>query len=541
VRRFPAYGTALALLLAAAAALRLAGTGYGLPLLVNSDETPIVSHAVEMLATGDPNPRFFHYPSLYIYMQAGLDAALYGAGHVTGKYAALTDLDGRLMIRAGRVMTALLGALTVLAAYLIGRTLWGRAEGLAAAALVAVSPLHVAHSFRLAVDVPTGLFAALALWGAARRLSAPPRWGDYLLGAACAGLAAGTKYTAVLAVAPLVAAHFLGPWPARPPFLRRAVDPRLILALVLVPLVFLATTPYALLDRAAFTRDVGWEGSHYATGHAGAEAEGSSLGSYVKLLARDLGPEGLALLALGAALLVRRDPRGLAVVLAFPAVYLLFIGRFPVFFPRNLAPVVVPLALVAGAGLVTPIRAAATAARVREVRRRGLRVLLIMAAVAVAAVAATGLARHGAASVAHVRTVTLPDTRWEALRWVSLHLAPGSRVVREPHTPEVELLTVEGRPRLRVEALNWSVTDLGPGALTGFDYVVLSDAMYGRFVNHPERYPVQAGRYEALFAALPLEAEFAPEPGRTTGPVIRVYRVPHGPAPAPAPGPAPGP
>lgn len=533
MRRIPAYGTALALLLAAALALRAAGTGYGLPLLVNSDETPIASHAVEMLATGDPNPRFFHYPSLYIYMQAGLDAALYGAGRVTGKYAAPSDLDGRLMIRAGRVMTAVLGALTVLVAYLIGRTLWGRAEGLAAAAFVAVSPLHVAHSFRLAVDVPTGLFAALALWGAARRLSAPPRWGDYLGAAACAGLAAGTKYTAVLAIAPLVVAHFLGPWPARPPLLRRAADPRLIAAAVLVPLVFLATTPYAVLDRAAFARDVGWEESHYATGHAGAEVEGSSLGAYLKLVVDDLGPEGIALAVLGAALLLRRDPRGLAVVLAFPVCYLLFIGRFPVFFPRNLAPVVPGLALLAGAGLVTPIRAAAAAPR--EMRHRALPIFLTMAAVAVATAGAAGLARHAAVSVAHVRTVTLPDTRWAALRWVSVNVPPGSRVVREPHTPEVELLTTEGRPRLRVEALNWSVTDLGPHALGQFDYLVLSDAMYGRFVRRPERYPVQAARYRALFERLPLAAEFAPEAGRTTGPVIRVYRVPHGPAEPPGP------
>jgi len=525
VRRIPAYGTALALLIVAALALRVAGTGYGLPLLVNSDESPIAAHAVDMLATGDANPHFFHYPSLYLYMQAGLDAALYGAGRVFGGYTALTDLDGRLMVRAGRIMTAVLGALTVLAAYLIGRTLWGRPEGLAAAALVAASPLHVAHSFQLAVDVPTGLFAALALWAAARRLGAPPRWTDYVGAAVATGLAAGTKYTAAFALAPLLAAHFLGPWPSRPAPWRRVADPRLLAAIVLVPLVFLATTPYALLDREAFARDVGFEGSHYATGHAGAEAEGTSRGAYLKVLWSDLGPEGTLLVVLGAALLARRDPRGLAVVLAFPLVYLLFIGRFPVYFPRNLAPVIPMFALLAAAGLATPFRAALAAPR-GERRRTAW----IAVALAVGIVGAVDVVRHAALSVAQVRTATLPDTRWDALRWVSRNVPPGARVVREPHTPEVELLTVEGQPRLAVRALQWSVTDLDPREIAAFDYVLVSDAMYGRFLKDPARYPARAARYRALFEALTLEGEFAPEPGHTTGPVVRVYRVPHGPA-----------
>jgi hypothetical protein len=146
--------------------------------------------------------------------------------------------------------------------------------------------------------------------------------------------------------------------------------------------------------------------------------------------------------------------------------------------------------------------------------------------VVLAGIAAGGIASQGAGALAHVRTVTLPDTRFAALTWTRSHVPPGSRVLAEAHTPTLELVLQDGRPAFDNTRLAGSAASLPLGALARFDYVVLSEATWGRFVADPARHPDEARRYRTIFEGFPLAAEFAPERGRRTGPVIRIYKVP---------------
>jgi hypothetical protein len=521
---------ALVLLLAAALALRGMGVPYGFPLLVNSDEKPILAGAIGMLGSGDPNPHFFHYPSLYLYLQAAAFAVVYGVGKLAGAYAQLADLKGLTLPVTGRVLTVLLGTGTVLATFLAGRLLLGPWAALLAAAIVAACRLHVAHSFQIAVDVPAGLFTALALWAAARRFTSSPRWRDYALAGVFAGLATGTKYTAFLAVLPLLWAHFAGPegggpergGPERGGIPRALRDRRLWGALALVPVVFLLTTPYAVLDFATFREHLSYEGAHYAGGHPGMGSGGTSYGAYLSLLWRGAGPAAVGLAVLGAGLLLWRRPRLGGLLLLFPACYLLFIGRYPVHFERNLIPLVPFLALLAAAAVAEPLRGWAAAGRTGTGRARGL----LAAGVVLAGIGLAGTAAQGAASLAHVRRVTLPDTRFAALTWARSHVPPGARILLEAHTPTLEQVLRDGRPAYATTRLGGAAASLPAPVLARFDYLVLSSATYRRFVRDPERHPEEAARYRTVFETYPLAAEFAPEPGRRAGPVIRIYRVP---------------
>lgn len=519
-RRPSPYAAAVALLMVAAFALRAVGVPYGFPLLVNSDEMPILAGAVGMLDSGSPNPHFFHYPSLYLYLESAAFALVYGAGKLFGAFGQMTDMRGLTLPTTGRTLTALLGTGTVLATYLAGRRLLGPAAALLAAAIVAFCPLHVAHSFQIAVDVPAGLFVALALWAAARRFTLGPRWRDYALAAVFAGLATGTKYTAFLAIVPLAWAHFAAPDGGA---VRNAVaDRRLWAAAALVPVVFLMTTPYAVLDFAAFRADVAFEAAHYGGGHPGAESADTSYGAYLGLLWRQVGPAAVGLAALGAGLLAWREWRLAGLLLAFPVLTLLFVGRYPVHFDRNLVPLVPFVALLAAAAVAAPFRCWAAAGRTGAARARGA----LAAGIVLAGVAAAGVAFQGAASLAHVRTVTLPDTRFAALTWARAHIPPGSRVLAEAHTPTLELVLRDGRPAFVNTRIAGSAASMATEALARFDYVVLSEATYGRFLADPARYPDEAARYRVIFDTFKRVGEFAPEPGRSTGPRIRVYQVP---------------
>ncbi|TFH58196.1 MAG: hypothetical protein E4G90_10845, partial [Gemmatimonadales bacterium] len=65
-----------------AAVLRVWGIGFGLPNLnARPDEIEVVSRAIRLLS-GDLNPHFFHYPSLYCYL-LGIAFAVWSGVSVT--------------------------------------------------------------------------------------------------------------------------------------------------------------------------------------------------------------------------------------------------------------------------------------------------------------------------------------------------------------------------------------------------------------------------------------------------------------------------
>ncbi|MGH3130822.1 MAG: hypothetical protein ACRDNX_08400, partial [Gaiellaceae bacterium] len=85
--RRPLGLAALALLLAGATLLRLDGIRYGLPFgLLNPDEASIVPRAWRMTHGGGPNPDWFDYPTLVLYLlapfQAWQDEPSYLAGRL---------------------------------------------------------------------------------------------------------------------------------------------------------------------------------------------------------------------------------------------------------------------------------------------------------------------------------------------------------------------------------------------------------------------------------------------------------------------------
>jgi 4-amino-4-deoxy-L-arabinose transferase-like glycosyltransferase len=235
--------------------LRLPGLTWGLPnaehwYSYHPDERQIAQAAYNVLMSRDWNPQFFNYPSLFIYLT-------YFSYSVQTLLGLTTPPRGQApwpflhdVMLCGRTVSALLGAFTVPAVYLIGQKLAGltppsnqenirRLEGgvspaflpLFAAFLMAVAPGHVQHSHFATVDVPATFFVTWALYFAMRATTPSPNpsqregnnsppplggcplgrigWGQFkknlLLSAFLAGLAAATKYNAGLVLlAPLL-------------------------------------------------------------------------------------------------------------------------------------------------------------------------------------------------------------------------------------------------------------------------------------------------------------------------------------------------
>ena len=81
--------SALAVILAAAAAARLWFLGAGVPHAVGIDEPQVVGRALRILHTGDWNPHIFDYPTLVIYVQAMVAILRFLWGAMDGEWASL--------------------------------------------------------------------------------------------------------------------------------------------------------------------------------------------------------------------------------------------------------------------------------------------------------------------------------------------------------------------------------------------------------------------------------------------------------------------
>src|SRR6187397_1224619 len=125
--RFGGTGLRPALILVGVLALglRVYGLRYGLPAVYNPDEVAIMSRTLAF-AKGDLNPHNFLYPTFYFYALfawEGLTALLAVATRSVASFGDFQReffLDPTRVFVAGRLLTALLGAGTVIATGVLG-------------------------------------------------------------------------------------------------------------------------------------------------------------------------------------------------------------------------------------------------------------------------------------------------------------------------------------------------------------------------------------------------------------------------------------
>jgi 4-amino-4-deoxy-L-arabinose transferase-like glycosyltransferase len=199
--------------------VRVAGLTWGLPTperfySYHPDERQIAGAVASLEPfSGDFNPDFFNYPSLFIYLA--------WTAHFLGTSLGILQPQPQLwsalhdVILAARFVSALLGALTAPLVCLTARHIVSTRIALLAGILMALAPGHVQHSHFATVDVPSTFFIALSLYFTARAvrfyLNEHKREStkQLLWAAFVAGLAGATKYNAIVVLlAPLVALWF---------------------------------------------------------------------------------------------------------------------------------------------------------------------------------------------------------------------------------------------------------------------------------------------------------------------------------------------
>ena len=405
----------LALVIVAGAILRFVGLRFGFPHpIARPDEEVIVDTALAVLR--DPNPHFFDWPSLFIYVTAGAYAALFAVERAAGgaiRHAAVAKAAFEPALHlVPRALSAASGVLTIAALFGAAREVFSRRVAIVAAALLAVAFLHVRDSHFGVTDVPATFMTVCAFWAGLRCATRGATDARVAIAGVLCGLATSTKYNAALVLLPVMAAVVQPPAPRSTRSI--ASDARaLALLLVCAACGFLAGTPYALLDHQTFLDRVATVRSHLAGGHVLMTRGWPYHARFT--LRYGLGIPLMAAACAGAVWLIVERPRAAVLVLVFPITYYVYLGSGQTVFVRYLVPIV-PFVCLTAAFFVD--RAAEAVERRTRVRGAGS-----VAAVALACVLGAHTLRS---SLLFDRLMIVEDSRVTGADWIVSHFPGGA-------------------------------------------------------------------------------------------------------------------
>jgi len=499
-------GIVLWFLIGLAFLLRFLGIHHsGYPLLLHPDEWAIVNPAWNMVVSGDPNPHFFTYGGLNIYLQVMVYLIGFNVCHILGIFQYFTDIDFAVIHLWGRLLIILSSSVTLCVVFKIFRSLFGQSV-LAYVTVISlgVSLIHVRNSIAITPNSMTTMFVVLSFYYATKCLIGDSRWHHYILSGFFAGLSVACKYTMVFGVFPILLGFLLNDrvntkdsrWSPRE-------LSRPIVAILIAVIAFLVANPFAVFDPFTFLGFIEMQHSNYAT-------SGQALHSYVEYargMVSEFGGLQLLLAGIGAIALGRRDYRKLLLVAAVPVSLFVFVGWYPRGYVRNLLPAAPFLSLLVG--FAWEGFGCADDGRRKRVKVAGATILWV--------VFAAGASAQLARSVRYIHRSSLPRTEARAKRWIEDNLPQGSVIAREGYR-------IFGPPGL-IDRERFTTVDLNVHGLLSVRNYDRFDFLLHYVPNASDDWPELREKYdEKIYSKFDLVKEFDPDQ-HCAGPVLRIYQV----------------
>jgi len=481
----------LSAILAAAFFLRVYGIGFGLPYLYHPDEPMIANRAISMLISGNFNPGWFGWPSLYMYMQLPVYVLRFLYGVSKGGPGIIESYHSGYYLW-GRFTTACLGTLTVGLSYGLGKKLLDRRTGILAALFLAFSFLHVSSSHYITADVPVTFFVVLTVLVSFWIIEK----GDikfYLLGGLLAGFAIATKYTGGLVILCLFFAYIFRLMRGKKEY------ERIFYCLIALVCGFLIGVPYAIKEIPTFLRHVATEINEYTTlGHLSHEGRANWWYYSGYLYRQGLG-RGIFILSMAGLVLAAvksTEKRFLSIL--FLVAYFIWVSSCKVRFPRALVPVL-PFFSLFAAFFLSSLWAWLVKGEPFKERRVLVNLLVILL---IGVMLFFPLKNVWSFSY----NLTKTDPRTLTIEWVESHIPKGAVIVDEAEVALDEEKYNYRRFPLGEERLNWYYDE-------GVEYLIAT-GKYHRFEKEWRKYPHIVANYDEIFH----EAELIKEIG-----FVRIY------------------
>ncbi len=475
-------------ILLGAAGLRLWGAFSDLPNIFHPDESRYVSMIQRIFKTGDLNPYFFNYPSMFLYINAIFYIPYYNVGKLIGLFNSPEDIQEPInlimgtslshspgSIILGRSVTILFAVLAIFLIYMIGRRLTHQPwVGIIAAFLMTFSPVNVINSRFITPDIFVVFWGLMTLLASVLIFQEGKTW-HYILAGFSIGFTASSKYNGALIALCVILAHFLKfGWPG-------IRDRRLYCAAALSAIGFILITPFSILDHVQFLDDLKFEAQHYATGHAG--IEGNAFSWYLSYL---WGKEGI--LSLLAVIQIIRGfylrSKETILLSVFPVIYFVFISSFEVRNAHTLLPATPFLFLLTAILLVDLFNFGSF------VSRQYHSLIKVVAVILFSLVVFIPISNTVKTTV---RSTTI-DSRTTGRLWINSNLPQGSKIAIEAYAPFIDpgKFSIQGVGRMIDNSTDWYIDN-------NYDYLVFSQGMYGRFYLEPGKYRAEVSEYDCFF------------------------------------------
>jgi len=282
--------------------IRLVGIDHGFPFIYHSDEPAVVRSALGIRF--DSNPHHFDWPHLYFYLNYFVYMTFakmrdiitsLGLRSLVAQTSPIIYNDNLIFYLISRILSATLGALTVIPIYLWVKKLISKNSGLLSSMFLAVAPFHVRYSHYALIDVPMLFFLA---WSLFFSTFSPILSGLFL------GFSASTKYNGVLGGLFIVLYYLLH---RSKPLTQRVGD---VIKLGTFSIVGLFIgTPYALFDYKTFIRTDGPQGALWQFTNVGKVTFVKQIEQFFSVMSatlpNDLGYGAMLLLGIGLVIMTK--------------------------------------------------------------------------------------------------------------------------------------------------------------------------------------------------------------------------------------------
>lgn len=262
----------LILIVFLALVLRLVGINHGYPFIFHPDEATIIQSALGIRF--EINPGHFDWPHFYIYLNYFLYMVFaFVRNLLPNDSMSIIWNDGWIFYLLTRILTATLGALTVLPIYYTGKNLFNKYVGFFSALTFAILPFHIWHSHYALSDVPMVFLLSIGLYYASK-IFTDNTLKYYILSGLFVGLSASTKYNGGLSALLVPTATILNSLKIKGNLRVKDIVTMNNIKLwsisgISAVIGFLIGTPFALFDYDTFSRTDGYKGAFWQFSNVG--------------------------------------------------------------------------------------------------------------------------------------------------------------------------------------------------------------------------------------------------------------------------------